>query len=308
MQKIKGFTMVEISLSMAFISILSITIVILISNTVTTYHRGMVLNQINTVGMAIVDDIRSSIQTAPTESLTGECSALYLNATQEAKCEADKGLSFVTAERYANVQYTDGQAIGNVPVPVYGIFCTGSYSYIWNSGYLLNKTDYSVSGITDGIRVNYKMAGASSTEMTVGTARLVKIIDEDRMVCKKATGYNSNQTSDGGSYTVSTSSTTLPNTIDISERTIEEAPENILEENGNMVMYDLSPSAPAMNDFSNSTYMEVSFILGTLQGGININAQSDYCKTPEGGVKTGIENFDYCAINKFNFAARSLGR
>ena len=304
MQKVKGFTIVEISLSMAFISILSITIVVLISNTVTTYHRGMVLNQINTVGMAIVDDMRASIQEAPTESMVDECPSLYpaTNASTEAKCEDDKGMSFVKAKRYANVRYTNGQTIGNVPI--YGIYCTGSYSYVWNSGYLFNSSDYSVPGISGGLRVKYKIAGESSVKETSGTARLVKIADEDRMVCKKAAGYNG--TTHGGGYTKSTVTNSLPNLIDISDKTIEEAPENILEENGSMVLYDLTPSTPATNSFSNSTYTAVSFILGTIQGGINITAQSDYCKVPEDYV-SGIENFNYCAINKFNFAARSMG-
>ncbi len=298
--------MIEISLAMAFISILSITIVLLISNTVTTYHRGMVLNQINTVGMAIVDDMRASIQAAPSESLISNCAAIYTgaNSATEARCESDGGLSFMTAKRNATVRYTNGQQIGNVPI--YGVYCTGKYSYIWNSGYLFNNNDYEVSGVSGGIRVTYKVANdtGTTTGTTSPTARLVKIADEDRMVCKRATGYNG--TDSGGSYTVSTSTNSLPNLIDISGKSIEETPENILEENGSMSLYDLMPSVPAMNGFSNSSYTSVSFILGTIQGGINITAQSDYCKVPE-DYTSGIADFNYCAINKFNFAARSMG-
>ena len=49
----------------------------------------------------------------------------------------------------------------------------------------------------------------------------------------------------------------------------------------------------------------MSFILGTLRGGANVNVSGEFCATP--GSNSSVEDFDYCAINKFNFAARTLG-
>ena len=53
----KGFTLVELSLSIAFIAILSITVALIINDAISTYRRGLTLNQINTVGMDLVDDM-----------------------------------------------------------------------------------------------------------------------------------------------------------------------------------------------------------------------------------------------------------
>ena len=72
----KGFTLVELSLSLAFIGILSITIVLIINNAITTYRRGLTLNQINTVGMDLVDDMRATIQNSPANSMKEKCASL----------------------------------------------------------------------------------------------------------------------------------------------------------------------------------------------------------------------------------------
>ncbi len=61
----KGFTLVELSLSIAFIAILSITIALIINDAISTYRRGLTLNQINTTGMDLVDDIRTAVQNSP---------------------------------------------------------------------------------------------------------------------------------------------------------------------------------------------------------------------------------------------------
>ena len=66
----EGFTLIELSLSMLFIGILSVSIVLIISNTVSSYRRGMTLTQINTMGVTLADDMRSSVQNASSRSLS----------------------------------------------------------------------------------------------------------------------------------------------------------------------------------------------------------------------------------------------
>ena len=64
-----GFTMIELSLSLVFVGILSIMMVLIISDTVASYRRGVTLNRINTVGMDLVDDMRSAVQNSSAGSL-----------------------------------------------------------------------------------------------------------------------------------------------------------------------------------------------------------------------------------------------
>ena len=296
----KGFTMVELSLSIAFIAILSIIVVVIISNAVSAYHRGLTLNQLNTAGMDVVEEMRKTVQSSPARSTKSECTAIYNDSSKVKKCENDSGLSFVYIERYADVKI--GSNTQNVPV--FGAFCTGSYSYIWNSGYFFND-EYRMDGAIrkENIAVlKYTKAGNASNVQTVSNFKLLKVQDESRAVCKTAAGQN-------GDYLLNNANSawkTIKNEFNITSTPIEEDPIDLLEGNNNLAIYNLTTSLPAESGNSQNMFYAVSFILGTLQGGVNVKAAGNYCATPE-DFDSSIENFDYCAINKFNFAAQATG-
>ena len=65
----EGFTLVELSLAMAFVGVLSVAVVLIISNTVSAYRRGLTLSRVNMVGSDLVDDMRSSVQGSSAKSL-----------------------------------------------------------------------------------------------------------------------------------------------------------------------------------------------------------------------------------------------
>ena len=71
-----------------------------------------------------------------------------------------------------------------------------------------------------------------------------------------------------------------------------------------LAFYDLTISATADSMAFNSLFYAASFVLGTTQGGVNVKATGNLCATPNDYLN---ENLDYCAINKFNFAARAMG-
>ena len=75
--KRRGFTLIELALSLIFIAILSVTVVLLIQNTTASYRRGLVLNQIDTVGIDLVDDMRYSVQNASSYSILEMCNTFY---------------------------------------------------------------------------------------------------------------------------------------------------------------------------------------------------------------------------------------
>ena len=260
-----GFTMVELSLSIVFIAILSIAIVLLITNAVSAYHRGLTLNSINTTGMDIVDDITSAIKNVST-----------ISASEEEL----KNSSVVWSEK-AEVTIGKGENPETASVPVYGAFCTGRYSYIWNSGYLFSD-DYKVEG-AEKAELEYHKVGEKNASNTAPDFKLLKVRDEDRSICKNYVKGNK----------------------EFSIAKTEEDPIDILENvEGGLALYDLD-SAVASN--GKNLFYDVSFILGTINGGINVQSSGASCATPE-GFGHNIENFDYCAINEFNFAVQSAGK
>ena len=263
-----GFTMVELSLSIVFIAILSIAIVLLITNAVSAYHRGLTLNSINTTGMDIVDDITSAIKNVSTISESEE---------------ELKNSSVVRSEK-AEVTIGRGENPETVSVPVYGAFCTGRYSYIWNSGYLFSG-DYKVEGV-EKAELEYHKVGEKNDSNTATDFKLLKVRDENRSICKNYAEKEDEK------HIFSIAKT-------------EEDPIDILENvEGGLALYDLD-STVASN--GKNLFYDISFILGTINGGINVQSSGGSCATPE-GFGHNIENFDYCAINEFNFAVQSAGK
>ena len=240
----QGFTLVELSLSLVFIGILSITAVLVINNTVMAYQRGLILNKINDVGMDLVDDMRAAVQGSSYEIKCGEPSG------SDAEC-----VSFVkTGKAEKRGEFTDS-------VPLYGGFCTGKYSYVWKSGYLSDDNGtVTTSGVSD--------------------FRLAKIKDDGKeTICMKYKEDNNVKNFGDEEY------------------------EELLAKDSGLAIYDISVPFPAVSESAKAAYYSVSFVLGTKDGGVNILTSGDYCEPPE-GINS---NFNYCAINKFNFAAQTGG-
>ena len=321
----QGFTLIEFSLSVAFIGILSIAVALIISDTIAAYRRGMVVNQINTTGIDLVDDFRAAVQNSSVSSIKNLCGVAYSNSSVRVACENDGARNFVTVERLADVKVR-GQNVSNVPV--FGAFCTGAYSYIWNTGYFFSD-ESQVIGLSPAV-LRYKDTNGNAVTYPVDTTkpfRLIKVRDTMRAVCMSATfraynntggqrytvegmdyivGHNSN-------YTINNNTNVFDLTKDSTTYTFQELTNDDIVDvliNGsgnNLVLYDLRSTAPAQNASENGLYYAVSFILGTIQGGVNVKASGNYCVAPEDYKNVNYENFDYCAINKFNFAVQATG-
>ena len=340
-KKRQGFTLVELSLSMIFIGTLSVMVMVVINNTVLAYQRGMTLNQINTVGMDLVDDMRSAVQNSSSGLVTTLCTDYYKSGAEREKCEEDGGDSFVRLTQYVNEICLDkdcNERIGDggvSQIPVSGVFCTGSYSYIWNSGYYF-KSDLAVEGwdadkqLTSrraplGLKWGNEPDKQTGLDDNGEPVRLLKVRDDTRMVCasvmmhaimKKSgvdlnAAHNNYMTQAEVQKIVNDEKILSGGYIDISDAffpriTDENRPIEVLTRDtyNDIVLYDLETAEPALSTTRRNMFYSVSFILGTSRGGINILARGNNCKPPEG---YSDEDFDYCAINKFSFAVQANG-
>lgn len=307
----KGFTLVEISLSLVFVTILALAITLIINNTIGAYQRGIVLTQVNTAGMAIADDFRSATQNSSAKSLTATCGIVYQDPTERAKCESDQAYNFVTVTKYTsmNIRKTTTSKTYYANVPVYGAFCTGSYSYIWNTGYF-ESPDAEFSGKNGSwARLKYKKADGSVT--TIGADKMFKLLkvkDSTRAVCIAAINPSYSATeSRTRKYEIPSGG--ISNLFDVSgifDGTFSENPEFLISDtaDGDLALYELLVARPAFSTEDSSLFYAGSFILGTVGGGIDIMAKGKTCLAPN---DYEVENFEYCAINKFNFAVQASG-
>ena len=319
-----GFTLVELSLSMVFISTLSLAVVLVIMGAVSSYHKSITLNQVNTVGAGLVDDMRAAIQDSNSNRLTNQCSRLFGNSpsgglpgeqsTPAKECEDNGAQNLVSVTRYASVT-KDGVSISDSDLPVFGALCTGSYSYIWNSGYFFSEDNhYVIGGGMGPASLLYVESGQTETVQSKSDFRLLKVRDKERAVCAAAIKVSGNNVLDrydvtninGGS---SVFNTTIPGIISSeSVYAIDEEPAELLSNaGGGLALYSLSTSASEQVGIAKNIYYYTSFVLGTVEGGVNIDPAGSSCKPPEDYNDNLTGNFDYCAINKFNFAAMANG-
>ncbi len=101
-----GFTLIELMLSMTFVSVLLLTIALTIIQMSTTYNRGMTMKEVNQTARDISDDLRRTV---------GGSSVF------EVAANGNNTNSYVVAKR-------GDKAVG-------GRLCTGTYSYIWNTAF-----------------------------------------------------------------------------------------------------------------------------------------------------------------------------
>ena len=110
-----GFTLVELMLSMAFVSILLVTIAMTIIQMATTYNRGITLKEVNQAARDISDDIERSVQS----------SALFtINE------DGSDSINLVQSKTSVN----------DNTVVVSGRLCLGKYTYIWNTASAIEKS------------------------------------------------------------------------------------------------------------------------------------------------------------------------
>ena len=98
----RGFTLIELMLSMAFVGALLVAIAVTSMHIMNTYSKGITIREVNQVGRTITEDLQRTIASTSPFALD----SMYVNQND----------------------------IG-------GRLCTGSYSYVWNYGQELTKED-----------------------------------------------------------------------------------------------------------------------------------------------------------------------
>lgn len=286
-----GFTIIEVSLAIVFVSVLILTIGYLTINITSTYEKGLAMKSVNSTGKEIIDDLSRVIEGSPAQTVDSLCSEVYSVATisgrtAREKCIKDKARK-VIYQQYYNTVEINGK---DENVPVAGVFCTGRYSYLWNTAYTLNSKDYKHKG------GNYSITFKNNSHPDTNNFRLLKVSDFSRSVCKTGLSRTDYQYYHPG---VIESRETLLTYEDLLEQTKSDD-----YASSNLALYDFTLFYPSVHKITSSGFYSASFVLATLRGGININTTGEFCSDPPDNLNT---DFAYCAVNKFNFSAKAEG-
>lgn len=265
----KAFSLVELMLAVAFLGTLLLSIAILTMQLINIYTKGATMRAINSLGSSMMKDVRSSIMASNNypKNLDSDVETYYWN---------NKGIAS--------------------PEPTAGMFCTGSYSYVWN---YQTAMMHAHRGVADPYY--YIEVGTASNERAYGFARIKDASCNRFNALKKDYEVDGNTTK--GKITLSS----------------EEEMTVLLDgkkggEGTDLALYDFSVvSATRSNGLSGKGLYDISFVLGTMRGGINVNSSSNYCSNNYGGsvdetqVAYADVSISYCAVNRFEFIVRQSG-
>lgn len=293
-KSLSGFTITELSLTMSFVAVLLITIAIITTNILAIYQKGTTIKAVNNVGRGLVDEFTRAISAAPVIQMGNTCEKITDQSAQQA-CIADQGsLGYI----YNSAENSDRQQL-------YGVFCTGSYSYIWNTpqGFAEDKT----------LSLTYHNANGDQT-IEAGEATdkdaltLLKIKDTTHRVCTAAMDIEKYQSIDDWGNKLTLNATKY---VDNADRTlIMDDPEMglLLENDTRLFLYEVAIFPRSSDQFSGRAFYAGTFVLATERGGIDIKNSDNFCVNSETSSTGNLgAEFNYCALNKFNFAARTAG-
>lgn len=277
-----GFTLTETALATALIAVLLIAVAVIIMNIVSIYRKGMTLKTMNSVGRTLVEDFDTTIAAStPTEITTGTA---------------------VTNSAQGFDAYYRNYAAATDSETARGAFCPGTYSYLWQT----YADDAHVNTLT------FRFTSSSGAVSEYTDFRLLKIRDPAQAVCKglnedtRVLDLTPSDDDEGDAYVIT------------------QAPEEMLADTDiDLVVYDLTvapvDSAQNLNQdidtLSTAIFFSGTITLGTLtdlenteNGQTNtLRLDTEACDVGriDGGLDGGVTDFDYCAVNRFKFAARA---
>lgn len=284
----KAFTIIELMLAMSFLATMLLGIASLVIRITNIYQKGLSMRAINTTGREMISDLGRTIGSSAT--------TLKINPMPD----ANGNISVSAVEEKMKEYYYQETVSDDSAKQTSGTFCTGRYSYIWNTPESL-KTDSSNREVG---RIGYR-----NKANDVVYPRFARIPDTERLACKiddyiidADSVENIGRDSVNNGYIIADSDPYF-NESDVYSI--------VRKDETNLAVYDFTLTPAIQNEDTGEIFYSGSFIIATLRGGVNIMSNGDFCTGTKEDTSDDSEfsknDFEYCAVNKFNFSARATG-
>ena len=299
--KKKAFTIIELMLAMAFLGTMLVGIASLTMRITSIYQKGLAIRGVNSIGREIISDLTRTINASRVNvDINPEVPSNYKVLDQQIN-DARANYYLETSE--------SGKQWG-------GVFCTGDYSYVWNTAdtfrllrtspnTLLREKKYTDASINDALALH---AYVIKTDEGYTIPKLARFHDKDRRACAH----------EEKKYVPAVDET--DGSIKPNERTfylgtgskLDAATELIEDNESDLMLYNFKIFPATQHETTKQIFYSGMFILATYRGGVNIQSNGDFCEgsDSEDGTRDSditLNDFDYCAVNKFNFSARATG-
>ena len=311
MTKKKAFTIIELMLAMAFLGTMLVGIASLVMRITNIYQKGLALRSINSIGREIISDLTRTVN----------ASRVNIDVNPELPDDLrieQKHIDAARANYFVTTSDSEGRQLG-------GVFCTGDYSYVWNTADTFRKVreDESLkSKIYNSTTINTALAKHAYVIKTEGGYTIPKFArfqDKDRHAC----AHEEKTTASEKTYIPATeegAGSIKPSNPYLFElgagSTLDKVTELIEDSESDLMMYNFTVFPATQHATTKQIFYSGMFILATYRGGVNIKSNGDFCEGSDSADgsrdstdsdEMTLNDFDYCAVNKFNFSARATG-
>ncbi len=272
----KAFTIIEFLLAMTFLAVLLMGITTVTLRILEIYRKGLSMRAINATGRDILNDMSRTVAGSP--------------IVDNINPKAAEGSTNITSDdilvAYRNYYNETTMTYHEKTVQAGGVFCTGSYSYIWNTAPAIKMARENSSYISDMFRIK---VGDEENYY-----KFARVPDVDRKACERK---------DENSFDLKSK------VIEVDDK--EKIVSLISDDDADLALYDFVVLPATQNNKTGQVFYSGMFILATIRGGVNVLTNGDFCTGSEIMYSDDIEStnqeFNYCAVNKFNFAMRATG-
>ncbi len=272
----KAFTIIEFMIAMTFLAVLLMGIATVTMRILEIYRKGLSMRAINATGRDILNDLSRTIASSPiVENINPTAADSTKNITGDDILKV-----------YRNYYNESTMLYNEKNVQAGGVFCTGSYSYIWNTAPAIKMAREDSSYISSLFRIK---VGDEENYY-----KFARIPDTSRKACER---------SDEDSMNLKSKVTEVSDKRDIVSL--------ISDDDADLALYDFVILPATQNNKTGQIFYSGMFILATIRGGVNVLTNGDFCTGSEimysNNVESTNQEFNYCAVNKFNFAMRATG-
>lgn len=271
-----GFTIIEITIAMAFIATLLISVMLVGMQLMTLYNKGVTIRDVNAVIRHTVRDMQDSIAGTKSQLKIVKEDGQPVGTLAEASAE---GLDYYNG--------SDG-----------GRLCTGVYTYIWNYGGSFNRyqtkpSERNPDGSLDNIQYVEHSPGNREA------VRFVKIEDPQKVLCKENTSPGANTQNIGKRVPTQFNGAMQP-VFGEGERQLVLYAFDIASPAD--LQYQRSDEEITTNYYSNFYTLDLTIGSSVFNDEYQLAVKNSQCKPPADSKDVTAE---YCAINSIEFVART---
>lgn len=304
-QSNRGFTILEVTIAIAFISTLILTVVFVGIQLTSLYNKGITMRDVNTATRHLIRSIQDDIAAAPgiirvSDVVPDPSGSPRVRVATNLREATNMGLDY----------YNHPESGGRL--------CTGVYTYVWNhrSGFVsYNKRVNSRTLPSDGVVGSVQFIRSLATR-EFEPVRFIKVLDTDKQLCSATrladAGMTSREFQEGWRLPNYSDPVDVVTIFGDSERNLAVYNINVTSPSG--LMYQSQQDSSATTSRFYSSFYTINITIGSslfdeeyMIDRSRIVKDSEVGKTHFCGKSSikGDPYAEYCAVNNIEFVARS---